>query len=128
MGSTEKPSFKSTPPSENNLRALGLTVLNEENICQSPQQVTSQNEIIRTLVTCIEDLDERTKKIEDDFRECAVYISGVQKVMEQVRDELYGLKEREFGLKTSVDSICKSLGISTIQGNPARLPKSARQS
>lgn len=47
--------------------------------------------------------------------------------MEQLRDEVHGLKEREFGMRTRVDSICKSLGISTIQGNPARLPKSARQ-
>lgn len=48
-------------------------------------------------------------------------------VMEQLRDEVRGLKEREFGLKTRVNSICKTLGISTIQGNPARLPKAARQ-
>lgn len=47
--------------------------------------------------------------------------------MEQLRDEVHGLKEREFGVRIRVDSICESLGVSTVQGNLARLPKLARQ-
>lgn len=34
MGNTENPSFKSTPPSENSPRELGITALSEENICR----------------------------------------------------------------------------------------------
>ncbi|KAJ5865203.1 uncharacterized protein N7529_007119 [Penicillium soppii] len=97
MGNTENPSFKSTPPSENSPRELGITALSEENICQSSQQNTSQRETIELLVAYVKELDERTKKIENGFIEYAAYNAGVQIVMEQLRDEVHGLKEREFG-------------------------------
>jgi hypothetical protein len=44
--------------------------------------------------------------------------------MEQVRDEVHGLEERESGLTSRVDNLCRVLGVST---TPARLPMSARK-
>ncbi|KAJ5346982.1 uncharacterized protein N7506_000235 [Penicillium brevicompactum] len=122
MDITENPSVDSNPPSENSPREVEITALSEENICRSPQRNTFD-----LLLACVKELDERTQTIENCFQEQAAYNARLQIEMEQLRDEVHGFKEREFGLKTRVNSICKSLGISTIQGNPARLPKAARQ-